>query len=178
MLKQAPFMTKFINSVTKALPYLPDDIRQEIQQSLNEFNDYAVVNRWCPDDMDIGGKFGLTDSEKKTALMLLVCMQDVLEDDLKQINAIAKEVLNQRIQHVCVEWHPSHFGGHFSGNGVQALIPLEMIQTKAKDSDIPNAVKDCFQNLTKQDPIHITNYVLNHVYNQQGEKIGPVLLTC
>lgn len=178
MLKQAPFMTKFINSVAKTLPYLPEDIRNEVQQSLNEFNNYAVINRWSPDDMDIGGKLGLTESEKKTALLLLVCMQDTLEDDLKQVNTIAKEVLNQRINHICVKWDPSYFGGAYSGTGINALVPLDMIKAKAQDSDMPSAVKECFKSLTKQDPIHITNYVLNHVYNQQGEEIGPVLLVC
>lgn len=75
--------------------------------------------------------------------------------------------------YIKVEFDPLFTGGDYSGVGEFVFIPVSLVDAFCEESpeDFEGALGLAFTKVTKQDAMHIVNYVSDETYDHQGELI-------
>lgn len=166
---QSSVVARLLTAAVDALPHLPENARQALDEALRPFERQGVALLWSLDDVDTADDYALTDAERRETLARFLYRNDPMEADWILLDACAREVRAERVACLRVEYDAAYQGGDYRGSGRFALLPWAEIDARAIEYGVAGAVAAVFRQTTGLDPVHIVHYALDELYNQHGE---------
>jgi len=93
-LPQCYVVERLLNACVAAIPNLPPRAKNELSQTLREFENFASPTLWGPADVD--QEYGLTDEEKREVIARFVNRYACAPQDWDMIGALSNEVRTER----------------------------------------------------------------------------------
>lgn len=96
-LPQSASINTLLNACVAALPSLPEQLQNNLEAAMREFEGCGTSVLWSPSDVDTEDAYGLSEAEKREAISRFIRGQECTDEDWAAIDSHARDVVSDRI---------------------------------------------------------------------------------
>lgn len=95
-LPQSASINTLLSACIAALPSLPEQVQNNLEVAMREFEGCGTSVLWSPSDVDTEDAYGLSDAEKREVISRYIRGQECTEEDWAVIDSHARDVVSDR----------------------------------------------------------------------------------